>query len=707
MRLRRDLARTKEHLQHVTAAAAPLLKPDPMTMWFDAQSAGNKAREQLIVYLYRGEFANARCEASVQNATLATMLGQLTVSNYRHMVPEERRGEYARKKLLQVDFIAGVVARCRNKDLIPVIQIAFGVAMIHRPGADLFLDYFSPNRVLPSANWLRTLVRDAVGLWPGPEYECISYVTAAILDNYEEHASYKASHTADTQGERLAMTNFLSVFLPLRTAIDPSSGVAFNFHRLWSSLNPIFKPGVRLERLLPLFNPASNLAIQANQIGRWRRMFAAMKGGTFLDRPAYSPPERHEIFQHRPIWDKEQAKYVDVQDEVEHVRKNKRHKKSYYLFLAFDGAGIQRLTSLMAFNPNKYLLKMPAVLPVMGEHPHTTGHFLHTGWRPYSVVVVPLMKEIGHTELKDDWDISAFNDYDFAAAILAGGVGDYFIHLEANGGPTLLSPSNFLRACSVSADLEWLSHMLHDWLFAYWEFRLSIEGDPIEGSATMDTIWAEMTPFMHTTVANKTNYAPMSVMRVFWSQSLQEPLARVFCANRTISETGQDGSNEGWDMAIEHRHHLMSNGIERPTREKIDRYCDESNFFAAVDRGVKKVLHANRRFAPAKKTKFDADRKALCELLIKKLGGDWATASQERPQSSAKLLAKARADAASARSACWYMDGPVRTAVRPWVEVAKVLASDAYEPWILGKLQEYAAPLLSAVRKPSRRPPAT
>ena len=47
-----------------------------------------------------------------------------------------------------------------------------------------------------------------------------------------------------------------------------------------------------------------------------------------------------------------------------------------------------------------------------------------------------------------------------------------------------------------------------------------------------------------------------------------------------------------------------------------------------------------------------------------------------------------------------FRDGAVRAAVRPWVEVAKVLASDEYEPWLLDKLHEYCAPLLSAVRKP-------
>ena len=45
-------------------------------------------------------------------------------------------------------------------------------------------------------------------------------------------------------------------------------------------------------------------------------------------------------------------------------------------------------------------------------------------------------------------------------------------------------------------------------------------------------------------------------------------------------------------MLIEHRHDALSTGIERPTREKIDRFSDELNFLAPIDRGVKKLLHA-------------------------------------------------------------------------------------------------------------------
>eukprot|EP00966_Prymnesium_polylepis_P154983 3579146-Prymnesium_polylepis.2 len=53
---------------------------------------------------------------------------------------------------------------------------------------------------------------------------------------------------------------------------------------------------------------------------------------------------------------------------------------------------------------------------------------------------------------------------------------------------------------------------------------------------------------MHTSVSNKTQNAPMVILRVFWSGALVEPLARIYHRNRTLSLLGLPGHNSGWDM---------------------------------------------------------------------------------------------------------------------------------------------------------------
>ena len=59
------------------------------------------------------------------------------------------------------------------------------------------------------------------------------------------------------------------------------------------------------------------------------------------------------------------------------------------------------------------------------------------GWRPYAPLVLGIMTAIGHRELKSDFSVSDFNDYDHAICILIEGIGKCFIALEASGGAPL------------------------------------------------------------------------------------------------------------------------------------------------------------------------------------------------------------------------------------------------------------------------------
>ena len=57
-----------------------------------------------------------------------------------------------------------------------------------------------------------------------------------------------------------------------------------------------------------------------------------------------------------------------------------------------------------------------------------------------------IMTAIGHKELKSDFSVSDFNDYDFALCILIEGVSRYLILLEATGAPPLALGLVFLAA---------------------------------------------------------------------------------------------------------------------------------------------------------------------------------------------------------------------------------------------------------------------
>ena len=58
-------------------------------------------------------------------------------------------------------------------------------------------------------------------------------------------------------------------------------------------------------------------------------------------------------------------------------------------------------------------------------------------------------------------------------------------------------------------------------------------------SLRLDLLTRECVSFMHTPASNKTQYAPMFIMRIFWSEAMVPALARVYHKFRTISMLGK------------------------------------------------------------------------------------------------------------------------------------------------------------------------
>ena len=132
-------------------------------------------------------------------------------------------------------------------------------------------------------------------------------------------------------------------------------------------------------------------------------------------------------------------------------------------------------------------------------------------------MLLTILHAIHHSECKMDFTVSAFNDYDFATAILIEGIAKYFMKLSDSGGmPPLADSAMVLGACAGNIDLEWLAHYLHDYGFLYWEMRQAVRSN---NSALIDLTWRECTSFMHSDLSHKTQYAPMAILRVFWAEA--------------------------------------------------------------------------------------------------------------------------------------------------------------------------------------------
>ena len=470
--------------------------------------------------------------------------------------------------------------------------------------------------------------------------------------------NYSAAHNADTQGQRIDMTNWATLYLPL------SSAPHVNISALGGGnpLSAMFRPGFDKNDVADLCHP-SHPDITSNQHRRWSDSFTRIQRGTFFDRPSFQPTIAHDFYYHDPIEGRLQSSYVDVEAELEEMRDDPKHKHSTFVMVGGDGLAIHRINHTIARDPGKYLRTAPAVIPVQGEHPHGTCHVLHMGWRPYAPMTLKIMHGIGHTECKADFTVSAFNDYDHATAILTEGIAKYFQKLSESGGmPPLSNSTAVLNACSANIDLEWLSHYLHDYAFLYWDLRQAVRGND---SSRIDMTWRECVSFMHTEESHKTQYAPMAILRVFWAEALHPDLATIYHQNRTLSLHGFAGSNVGWDMPIEKENLMISTNVVRASFDSIKKFVRQLNFLSPVNRAIERVFFANRTMKPCKRKKIDEDVQAVVDFLVGLLGGTWAQASQPRQQKDSVNPPKS---------------------VRSWKSVEAIGHSAAFITWVRGHL---------------------
>jgi hypothetical protein len=79
-------------------------------------------------------------------------------------------------------------------------------------------------RLLASPAWTANLISDALPRWPGPGYKTVPFVSAVCFDNFTVKVNYNTTHSSDTQGYRLDMTNWATIHLPMDAA--PSLNIA-------------------------------------------------------------------------------------------------------------------------------------------------------------------------------------------------------------------------------------------------------------------------------------------------------------------------------------------------------------------------------------------------------------------------------------------------------------------------------------------------
>ena len=89
----------------------------------------------------------------------------------------------------------------------------------------------------------------------------------------------------------------------------------------------------------------------------------------------------------------------------------------------------------------------------------------------------------------------------------------------------------FIAASERNIDLAWVVHFLYDFAYLIFDMKQKVRANRSE---EIDVLWRE---FLHTGVtgtANKNNYVPMAIMRLFWATAMDPELADLNHALRAI-----------------------------------------------------------------------------------------------------------------------------------------------------------------------------
>ena len=221
------------------------LDPVMPSTCFDMQDPA--ARLKLIDWLWAGDYIACLGDILDANPEVEEQLQQQTRSKW-HATEDGNR----QRRRSRINIIAALLARNKNKFMMPRHLVLLGIEAKQKMLNHVLWEQLSAIRVLPSRRWIDILVTDALEFNPGPPYEVIDWVTAAVFDNYSTCMNYSAAHNADTQGTRIDMTNWASLSLPLSTARHIT---VTNAVRAANPSHGMFKPGFDKYSVVELCHP--------------------------------------------------------------------------------------------------------------------------------------------------------------------------------------------------------------------------------------------------------------------------------------------------------------------------------------------------------------------------------------------------------------------------------------------------------------------
>ena len=123
--------------------------------------------------------------------------------------------------------------------------------------------------------------------------------------------------------------------------------------------------------------------------------------------------------------------------------------------------------------------------------------------------------KVNNKQVVEDPSVSQFNTHRFFFLnVLTRACAEYLNFLaKSTGAPSFDDPLIILAQAEANVDLAWVCHFLYDAGFFVLDFLQAVRAN---GSKHLDLLWREFFASAHSGTANKTQYVPMSIMRVFW-----------------------------------------------------------------------------------------------------------------------------------------------------------------------------------------------
>ena len=545
---------------------------------------GMETIEPMVDWLYEGDFHDAISDVLQNNPDICELLVASTSNTVRYN-GEHWEQHHARKEL-RLGQLAGQLIRCQNLHNVPPFTILLACEFYRASMPQSCYDLLCMLRIVVSRDWMRKVLLPVSRIrWPGPPYELLDWVTAAAYDNFTIQVNYNAMQTEGDDGFRMDMTNWMTIYLP------KYQNPKLNLQNFILGDNGIFKIGFDKYSIIPSFDPESE-EILGNRRARFLNSMRAVANGTFFARPrgenGYQPRHKTHRKYQKPVFGRLQSKNEDVEEEIKVIRMHPEHKHSLILFIGHDGLGDMRVMHLLRNKYMVYLWTAPAVIPILGELPHGLFHLMHMGIRNFKQLIQLFLVSTKHTaclmqtgEMKEP-TVKDFRQWEHAILIHVRACAEW-LNECSEGGTDMEFHAMYHRQISANFDSNLIFEFLCGFGFLHMQFKNAIRCNRVP---MLKLLWRESLPYMRTSEANKTQYAPMAIENTYWDEALVGDLAQIKDANRTLSLNGNESCNVGWDMLPEDMNHLMRLGTHPPVGfQQVGEFAQDLNFLGPVHHG--------------------------------------------------------------------------------------------------------------------------